>query len=265
MKYFKEKIENEMTLSEYSKSPRTGRDKEYAEYIIEEIGDITLPKDKLECFCEYLRFTGRYDNRFEKETLEEIHKIMVRFPMLSKDAVYELSSYYIKDLFSDGEILSTLDKLIKVFGSSDEMFKIFMIYVEEKAKMLDEEYIKESEKLDSLEDEYSENFIKHLKYSMKRKHIKLDRILESLPSSELIKKDEEHLLEIAYRTRIYMGMCNPVSYKYFDKYLEDKTLETMSEEPKYYINLGGTREEKATFTKTEFLKGMKKGIVKLKK
>ena len=122
------------------------------------------------------------------------------------------SSYYIEDLFSDGEILSTLDKMLKAFGETDEMFKVFKIYLDEKAKDLDSKYEKESEELDSYKEEYGEKFIQHLKFMMKRKHIRLDRIVKSMPDKELIKKDEEHLLEIAYRTRIYMGMCNPVSY-----------------------------------------------------
>ena len=265
MKYFRKEIENEMTLSEYIKSPRIDRDKDYGEYIISQIGDITLPKDKLEVFCEYLRFSGKYDNRFDKKTLEEIHKIILRFPMLSKDAIYTISSYYIEDLFSSGEILSTLDKMLKAFGETDEMFKVFKIYLDEKAKDLDSKYEKESEELDSYKEEYGEKFIQHLKFMMKRKHISLDRIVKSMPDKELIKKDEEHLLEIAYRTRIYMGMCNPVSYRYYEKYLDDETLDGMPEQPKYYINLGGTTEEDATFTKTEFLKGMEKGKVKIKK
>lgn len=265
MKYFIERKKPLVSVSEYILKPYIDRDREYAEYLKSILGEFTLPIDKMEGFCEYLRFTGRYDNKFEEETIRAIYEIILRFPLLSKDGLFKLSRYYIKDLFEDDEILSRLERFIGWFGYSDEMFELILGAVKEKADKLDKEYEKESEDLDFLKGQYGEGFIRHLKFIMKRKHIRIDKIMAALPDSELIKKDEQHLIDLSYKTRIYMGLCNPVSYKYFDSYIKDPTLQDLPEEPKYYISLGEVKEEDATFTKTEFLEGMKKGKVFIKK
>ena len=49
----------------------------------------------------------------------------------------------------------------------------------------------------------------------------------------------------------------------FDILLEDKTLDTYTETPTYYISTG--RCEQATFTKTEFLDSIEKQKIKTKK
>ena len=55
--------------------------------------------------------------------------------------------------------------------------------------------------------------IENLQSIVKRQHISASEIEKSLPSKELIEKDKQQLGEISRQTRIFMGMCQPISYQ----------------------------------------------------
>jgi hypothetical protein len=92
---------------------------------------------------------------------------------------------------------------------------------------------------------------------------RLGRVRVKYPWQDgLIKKDEQHIYDLSAQTRIFFGCCEPVSYTMVEILLEDKTLDTYTETPTYYISTG--RQEQATFTKTDFLESIKKEKIKIK-
>lgn len=250
-KYFLEEKEDEIFFSQYEDT----RDEKYIKYLQEIFPSEKLSKEKIKCLCDYLRFIGRYSIRYEKETLESLFVIMQRFKCLSSKAFDELFRFYIKDLFDTYKLEDTLEKLILSFGYSDQMYEEFLKYVERKADELDLMYKQDAERLEIYTQEYGVRFIDSLKSFILRTHVPADKVLEKMPSADIIKQDEQQLLDLSYFYRIYMGLCEPVSYTYFKTYVKDGCLDRLPETPKYYINQ--SIEKEATFTKTEFLKSLK--------
>jgi len=266
-KYFKESREEAfITARDYletlSKSYMHDGEEYYTKLMESVMEGSCFTKDEFDMFCSYFRSTIGYDVKTKPKTISDLHYLVMKYD-LTRDGFEEIARVYTRELFEQYDLEEILEKLAFVFGKTDEMFEGFICYAQSKAKELDMVYEKESEKLDPFIEEYGERFIKSMKHKIKRAHIKADTIISSLPSSDLIKKDEAHLLELAYKTRIYMGLGMPASHMYIEEYLEDETLSKLGE-PRYYINLGGKTEViGATFTKQEFLDSVK--AVKLTK
>lgn len=262
MKYFKEVLKEEKHLSEYE--VKDAQEQREVEYLIEVLGDVKLDEDMMKLFHqEFHSFGGRYSVRTKPETIKGVYEFTRKFPELSKDAIEEIWFRYIDDTFEKYDMKTVLDKYLEMFGKEDETFELFIGYVEKKADQEQEVKKEESHKLDDLKEEYGEKFTTHLKSLVVRQHKDAEEIRKYLPSAELIKKDEEHILDISRRTRIFFGCCQPVSYTIFDLLLEEKTLEEYTETPTYYVSTG--RQEQATFTKTEFLESIEKQKTKTKK
>lgn len=262
-KYLKETTQKEKCLSKYIEKADEQKTREL-KYLMEVLGDVKLDKDMMEIFHRQFHCSGgRYSVRTKPETIRGIYSFTRRFKELSVDAVEEVWFRYITDLFEEYELEDMLDMHFKVFGKKDETFDLFIEYIDKNAEQHQQKYKDEAKRLKELEDEYSEEFISHLKSLIIREHFSLDEIKKYLPSAELIKKDENHISEISSQTRIFFGCCLPVSYKMFDILLEKKELDTFTETPTYYISTG--RQEKAKFTKTEFLESIKEKQKVLKK
>lgn len=262
MKYFKEIQKEEKHLSEYE--TKDAQEKKEVEYLIEVLGDVTLDEDMMKLFHQkFHSFGGRYSVRTKPETIRGMYEFTRKFPELSKTAIDEIWFRYIDDTFEKYDMKTVLDKYLEIFGKEDETFELFIGYIEKKADQEQEQRKLEAQTLDDLKDEYGEKFTTHLKSLVVRQHKEVDEIKKYLPSAELIKKDEQHILDISRKTRIYFGCCSPVSYTMFDILVEEKKLDTFTETPTYYISTG--RKEQATFTKTEFLESIKKEKVKSKK
>lgn len=265
-KYFNEEKKEKYLLSEYLKMKKedvksTLCDEDIrlrrTKYLIEILGDVTLDKDMYKLYINsFQSFGGRYSVRTREDTLTDIYNIYKNYEYLSIYAIEKIWFIYIRDLFNEYNIMDVLEKIIKIFGKTEEAFELFIQYIEKKSDELQQKYIEDTLNLEELKDKYSENFISHLKDLILSQHYAYEEIKKYLPSSELIKKDEEHILELSRKTRIYFGCCNPVSYTLFDSMLENKTLDGYNEILKYYIN--NDREELATFTKQEFLESIKK-------
>lgn len=265
-KYFKEEKVKEKLLSDYLKEDfkhfescfvKEEDRRKRTEYLISILGDVLITEDFYQLFLmQFQRFGGRYDVRTRRETIKDIYEITKKYPLLSKIAIDELWSSYIRDLFEEYQMTTILDKYIAIFGQEDEAFELFLDYVEKKAEQHQQIYIQESMQTLELEDEYSERFLTHVKSLINRQHYKYDEIRKYLPSSDLIKVDEQQIDDIAVKTRIYFGCCQPVSYTMFDILLGEKTLDMYPEEVKYYVSSG--KEVQATFTKTDFLESIKK-------
>lgn len=263
MKYLKEKFKEEKSLSKYLEVADDQKKRELR-YLIEVLTDVELDEDMMDLFHRQFHcFGGRYSVRVKPETIKGIYGITRKFPELTKSAIDEIWFRYITDLYEEYDMTDILDKYFEVFGKTDEAFELFIDYVDKKADEQQERYKEEAKELDELKEEYGERFTDHLKSLVIREHFKTEDIKKYLPSADLIKKDEKHICDLSARTRIFFGCCEPVSYTMFDILLEEKTLETYTETPTYYISTG--RSEQATFTKTEFLESIEKQKIKEKK
>ena len=261
-KYLKEEQKQEQSLSKYLESADEQKQREL-KYLIEVLGDVSLDEDMMDLFHRQFHcFGGRYSVRTKPETIKGVYDYTRRFPELSKSAVDEIWFRFIKDLHDEYDMADTLEKYFEVFGKTDEAFELFIDYVDKKAEEQQTRYKEESKELDELKEEYGERFTQHIKYLVTSKHFKVEDIKRYLPSAELIKKDEQHICDLSARTRIFFGCCEPVSYTMLEILVEDKTLDTYTETPTYYISTG--KSEQATFTKTEFLESIKKQKIKIK-
>lgn len=261
--FIKKEMKEEKSLSKYLEVADEQKQREL-KYLIEVLGDVELDEDMMDLFHRQFHcFGGRYSVRVKPDTIKGVYGYTRRFKELTKSAIDEIWFRYISDLHEEYDMPDVLDKYFEVFGKTDEAFELFIDYVDKKADEQQEKYKEEAKELDELQEEYGERFIKHLKYLVTSKHFKVEEIKKYLPSAELIKKDEQHILDISTKTRIFFGCCEPVSYTMFEILVEDKTLDTYTETPTYYISTG--RSEQATFTKTEFLESIKKEKIKIKK
>ena len=257
MKYFKEDQKEMILLSEYDKYLSE------IKYLIELLGDVPMEKDIIKVFCrQFYCFGGRYDVRTDPETIKDMYEITTRFPKLTEEAIESIWFRYIRDFFQEYELLSILEKYIQVFGDFDDAFESFIYYTEQKADEYQKIFEFEVKQIDELKDKYSEKFLSHVEYLIKGSHYKYVDIKKYLPEPELVKKDEQHISELSSRTRIFFGCCEPISYTLFDYLLKGKSLDSYDDELKYYISTG--KEEKATFTKSEFLESIKKERTKQK-
>ncbi len=265
-KYFKEENLQKFKLSEYlekdesefkgcifTEEPRIARTK----YIMETLGDISLDKPTYELFIsQFQSFGGRYDVRTKPDTIKGIFEIQEKYPSLTKTAIDEIWFVYIKDLFDTYSLVDVLQKYIDIHGQTDDALESFIDYVNRKADEFNIQFEDAAKELESYKEEYDEDLVKHLQYIIKSQHIDIEDVKKSLPSSELIKKDREQLNEIARSTRIFMGMCNPISYQMIECLATGEGIDCYPEKLHYIIN--SSREIEATFTKQEFLDSIKK-------
>ena len=249
-KYFTDEKEKVILLSSY-----TGDEKNL---LIAALGDQYLPKSIIDTLSSfYHSYGGRYSVRSDDETIRGVVDIYRKFPRLSKKAISEIGFVYIQDLFERYELDIVLTGLLKFFGETDDAFEIFLSVVSKKADELDEEYKRKAEKLD-LYQGYSKAYIDYLKSLVMREHVDVDKIMESIPSKELIQRDEKQLEDLSRRSKIYFGCCYPISYQLTRMHAKGEDISKIPE-LKYYIST--TKEEvPATFTKEDYLKEVKQEI-----
>ena len=256
MKYFK-KEEDKVLLSKYLETTSDERTKSIIKYLISIFGDIELEESIIKEFIRsFSTFGGRYSVRCEEETLASILDFSETYDLSSK-GISELIHYYIKDLFEEYSLEKVFQDFIDTYGKTDESFEKYIEFVDKIAEEYQERYKEEAKELDHLEDEYGKGFVDYLKSLVLRKHIHVSEIIKYLPEVELVKKDEKQLLDFSTRTRIYMSVCYPMSYKLIESMIKDKELSTYPEDFTYTASPTGVSIP-LTFTKTEFIESIKK-------
>lgn len=268
MKYFINEKEKKILISTYQQQleeklqnehhiPQDEKDLSVCKYLKELFGDIELDIDIIKVFINcYSSFGGRYFVRSDDDTLKGLLSIKTKYPTLSSKAIDEIGFYYIKDLFDEYQLEDILEKYIKRYHESDQAIEKYLKLVDKVAEKHQKQFDEEAESIDYLEDEYDLRLVKHLKSQIKHKHIHKDILLECLPESELIKKDVDQLSEFSKNTRIYFGMCEPLSYRLITEMTKDKELSTYPEELKYVSSFG--QEVPVPFTKSEFIESTKR-------
>ena len=264
MKYFAKEVKEKFLLSDYLKmsdemfkkeifkeSERLARTK----YLIEMLGDVCLDIDAYKLFIrQFQSFGGPYSVLVDKDTIIGIYGIYEMYPFLIEEALRNIWFLYIRDLFEEYELSSILELFIKTYGMKDETFEKYLSYIKKKGEKHQKMYERDALKIETLID-YSEHFKTYIKDLILRKHYMFDKVVSCIPDKELIKNDEEQLIDIQKRTHIFLGTCLPVSYVMVEELLRGESLE---EKPGYYTSTG-LREE-ATFTKEEFLQSIKKKV-----
>lgn len=272
MKYIREEKEEKILLSTYLKELESfikGKhilqdeyDVEYLKYLITLFGNIELEGSLVREFIRsFGRCGGRYSVMSDDDTFKGLLALKKRYPYLSTEAIKDISYLYIKDLYDLYALDEVIDEYVSVYGKTDEAIEKYISYVDEFEEKVQEKYIEDSKLLkeEVLSLGYTESFSKFLATLVSRKHYDYQDILKCLPDSELVKKDEEHLLEIATRYRITYGAGYPMSYVLTKKMVKDSELKDYSEELSYSVRVGDLREKiPTTFTKSEFIESTKK-------
>lgn len=265
-KFFKEEQTERFKLSEYLEKDESefigcifnDKDrKRRTAYVMDILGDVSLDKKIYETFMtEFQSYGGKYDVRTKPETIKGIYEITDRYPELSSRAIKEIWFTYINDLFEEYSLTDMLGKYIELHGQTDDAVQAFIDFVERKAEEFDAPFKEDAKKLDSYKEEYGETFIERMQRVMQSQHIALDDIEKALPESELVKKDQEQLNDIATRTRCFFGMCLPISTQMTISLASGDGLDDYPDQPAYVVT-GGTKFD-TTFTKQEFLDSVKK-------
>lgn len=236
-----------------------GRRLPRTKYIMEILGDIEMDEETYKLFIRQFQcFGGPYDVRTKPETIKGMYDISEKYPFLASDALDEIWSLYIQDLFEEYALDEILSKYFELHGETDDALHAFLDFVERKADEFNVRFEEDAKSLDKYTGEYGEELIKHLQYIVKGQHISASEIEKFLPSKELLEKDRQQLIDISTQTRIFMGVCQPISYQMIESLAIGKGLDHYPEQPAYLIN--GTRKIETTFTKQEFLDSIKKRI-----
>lgn len=266
-KYFKENETKKILLSKYLKKNSSELKKYFSsydeenrikitKYIMNILGDIKMDVEIYQTFIrQFNSWGGKYDVRTKPVTIQAMHEIIERFPELSARGVDEIWFVYIKDLFDNYQLIDMLEKYILIHGKTDEALEMFIDYVNKKADEYNKTFEVEKEKLESLKEEYGERFINFLQDLILRQHISYEKIINSIPASELIKEDQKQLYDLSKSTRIYWGVGYPISYELTEMLITDENLDSCPETFSYVIN--NVREVEAKFTKQQFLDSVK--------
>jgi len=268
MRYFIDKEEKKISISTFQKKLeeklldsrhflQDEKDVRICEYLKELFGDIELDEDLIKVFIKcFSSFGGRYLVRSEDDTLKGLLSFKKTYPTLSAKAIDEIAYYYIKDLFDEYQLESILTYFIEKYGETDLALEKYLETVDLVAKQYQKKYEQDAKSISYLEHEYDKGLTEYLQTQIKYKHISKDEILKHLPEKELVKKDEEQLLEFATRTRIHFGLCYPLSYSLIVAMTKDEELSAYPEELKYSSSFG--QEMPLTFTKSEFIESTKR-------
>ena len=264
--YFKEKEEEKVLISEYVKELEKKLEGEHflqdekevriGKYLISLFDDQEMDKSLIKEFIKfYSRFGGRYSVLSDDETLIGLKELHDKYDLTTK-AIDDIGLYYIKDLFDTYSLDKVLQDFIDTYGKSDEAYEKYIDFVDKIGSIYQKEFDAEAKEVEYLEEEYGKRLVEYLQSMIKRHHYHKDDLLKYLPEAELIKKDEDQLVEFATKTRIHFGVCYPKSYTLITAMLEDEELSDYPENFKYYTSTG--LKIPLTFTKTEFIESTKK-------
>ena len=222
--------------------------------------DIKLPLSIIKAYSSYYHsYGGRYDVRQYGLSAQGLCAFYKMFPHISAKAFEEIADRYIMDLFQDYDLEAVFEKLITVYGETDEAFELFISYVDKKADELDKKYDIEASKLDDYSEEYHiedytefYQFIPYLKRIVTGEHVHVEDIISSLPSSEIVKKDALQLKELSRFYRCEFGSGYPTSFFYTRVLSYGLGLRETDEKIKYYVS-AYQKEIEGTFSTKEFM------------
>ncbi len=224
------------------------------------LGDVEISEALLKGYIKSLDILGgSYDVRKDPKTIQGIYKIYTKFPRLSTEAFEEIYDRYIDDLFTEYGLISVFEKVIKVFGETDQAVIFFFYYVDEKAKELSKKYDVEAYPLyrlsplyDVEEKEDYDQYIAFLYRIIMREHISVDAIIDSIPSPEIVKRDIRQLDQLAKKYGTFMYCFEPLSFEITRSLAKGEDISKYKDQPSYYLCRDGQYED-ATFSMKEFL------------
>lgn len=236
-------------------------------HIYTSLGNVLISKEMINTLCDTFDSSEcRYGTIcLKSETVKTMYDISEMFPELSKEALLSISREYIKDLFDEYSLIEKLAVMIRKEGISDLTFEKFMDKVSKFADIEDKKYNDVAWYIRIYCGQYTYDFVKHFEKFVKEHHISWQKFYESLPSPELILKDQIALKELSLKAKDCWGICDPVTFQMLESYLDgDTELSSYEEQPYYYISnyIGKTP---TVFTKTEFLEDIKEKQKTLKR
>ena len=242
-----------------SKESKISLEYRRVKHIYEALGDVYINISLLEVFYKLFdKDNYRYGStRFKKGTVVDLHKISLLFQELSDEALFKISTEYIKDLFEEYNLLDILNKMIREYGAKDSTFEDFIDIVRKKADILEERFKTEAWHFRIFYGYYSYDFIRHFEKIIKENHITLSKLKEVLPDPKLILEDELILKKVNSMAKECWISTIPISYQYIESILDgDENLEEYPFEPCYYISYVNEKFPTA-FTKQDFLDSIK--------
>ena len=240
--------------------------KKRLDYLISILGDVEMSIDELNMYLsQFNRVVGPYDVLTEPSTIKAMYNIKKLYPKLSTEAINSLFPKYIEDLFEKEDLINKLKKFIDIFGYNDEMYEIYLSYVDRKGSVLQEKYKKMLSSYNEFRIDYSSKFIHYLEYLTLRKHYEPKKILEHIPTEEFVKKDEDLLSELSRRYRIHFGICYPISYNLIEESIKDNIEDENTKELEYIVKINGQSiAKKSGFSQKDFRNSVKAKKLELK-
>lgn len=265
---FISKLDHELIEDLKSKKRELSLKHARIKHIYKSLGDILISEEMIDTICRTFDISKcRYGAICLKtETVQSIYQISEMFPELTKEALLMISREYIKDLFDEYALLETLSIMIRKYGMEDTTFEKFMFEVTKKAEKEERRYADVAWHIRIYCGEYTYKFVKHFEKFVKEHHISWERFCESLPSPEIVLKDQMELKLLASMAKDCWQICEPITFQMLEDYLDgDTELSSYEEQPIYYISTSGKKIE-VPFTKTDFLKSIqdKQEILKRK-
>lgn len=256
-----EQLQKGFDESEYQKQPSlyeinsAKRDIYGIKTIMHALGDIEISQDLFETYLLFFSIISQYGERSLPEGIKEIHQIKTMYPKLTAHAIYEISRYYTKDLFTEYDCKGLLKSFIDKYGETDEAFNKYYDCLTDLDAINQEKFTKLASKLDQYVDDYDKSFVDYMKYKVIYRHYTdVDKLISCFPTPELYKKDKAQQIASAQYYHIDLGVLSTMSETLIEALADKDSLGDYPEQLYYDVDINHEHYRiPTTFTKQEFL------------
>ena len=211
-------------------------------------GEVQISNEAMDSLVDMYTLKEIKEPNFREELIKA-YPLVMTYPKLLPSFVKELLPFYNARMFEELDLFSYLDKAMETKLDSDFDLLISKAVV---AKLkYDDKWKNASSILDIYKDTYSVNYIEYLKKIAIKEYIDYSSIIVSMPSPELIRKDEQLAFNIddLYRTNTV-----PLSYELTISYANHEDLSMY--EDLFYNTLEG--KIMASFNLEDYLNDVRK-------
>lgn len=232
------------------------------------LGDVVMPLD----YFKIILYAGHWhaDKNCYKliETqLKDIYDIISKYDDMPVQIIHELFVHYDESCFRNYAVKEFVHYLIKKYHYSKKTTDSYYEFIMGHKKLLEEFYAEERKKMDTLKDQYPNDFIYCLKDIMQKKQLTFNDVIKILPSNDLFKATSKQSTEFWAKYNDYRFVFELLNGKIdLEHYKDDDHIVAFKEIGQSEKGIV-IRDMFTSFTKKEYLESLKelKGKALIKK
>lgn len=259
MVYYQQKVEKKDEFFKYYfEEPDVEEKLSILKKMYEILGDVTLPLDYFKIFL----YSGHwYGNKayfkLTESMIIDIYDIIKKYDNIPKHIVDKLLYYYDEECFEKCKAKEYFDLLVSKYKFAEEAVDKFVQYIQDSEKKIKDFYLKESEKLAFIRDQYPSKFIDGLRKIILSNHINFDYLIGILPSNTLFKPIVENESEFFAKYNDYRFIFELLRGNLnLDDYKDDDYIVAFEEIREYDGRIKNIKMY-TSFTKKEYLENIK--------